>query len=102
MNANLNHDTVNTKHSNIKDLLHYQSENGDFKSENGDFKISPKHVPKEDSWRGSDRIWQQINQPSKFSMDKPQISQPSNFKSVGSSIRELNVGSTMQVVGDDY
>ena len=95
MNANLNHDTVNTKHSNIKDLLHYQSENGDFKT-------SPKHIPKEDNWRGSDRIWQQINQPSKFSMDKPQISQPSNFKSVGSSIRELNVGSTMQVVGDDY
>ena len=48
MNANLNHDSVNTKHSNIKDLLHYQSENGDFKT-------SPKHIPKEDSWRGSDR-----------------------------------------------
>ena len=95
MNANLNHDSVNTKHSNIKDLLHYQSENGDFKT-------SPKHIPKEDNWRGSDRIWQQINQPSKFSMDKPQNNQPSNFKSVGSSIRELNVGSTMQVVGDDY
>ena len=56
VNAQLNHDQVSSKHSNIKDLLHH-------KSQNGDFKTSPKDG---DEWSSSGITWQQINEPSTF------------------------------------
>ena len=57
VNAQLNHDKVSSKHSNIKDLLHH-------KSQSRDFKTSPKDG---DEWSSSGITWQQINELSTFS-----------------------------------